>query len=510
MISFKTIKALLGFLALLLFLGGFAGCSSPEKRLAQSLAEAREAVDSGDVNQGLQILLKLNDDFPDNPEILEEVGFAYAEEPDPFSAAIFLQQAVDLDATRTYLLKAVAENYQSVGNDSAAKMAYLRYLGDFAEDGEAWYAIAELHREDNEVKPAVDAYLKAFAFLGMPPTGDQAIFMGDLFYQLRNIPRAESYYQMALEADELSALPALFGLLQINVEQGNWQVVERIIGRLDEDFPGALDASPLATARMDYLAWKDAKEAFEAEQAANRIAAEALEQSLAEGIAAAEVDPEPEPVEPVELTSDTTTDPAAVDSPAEGNDSVEDPAASGKMALLDGEIPPLMEEPEVIEDPVIELTPDERLVEEARAARLAGDYTEAVRLLWQALGINPSNAAAWFELSQAYLENNEPAASETASLEAMRLSPNNPQYALHHVDVIRESRSPTIVMRELRRAIDRFPDNPEITYEMAKAFEELVDDPRNAIYLYREFLEIAPAHPLVPEVEASLRRLGAQ
>lgn len=533
MFRLKTGKFLAGFLLAGLFLVG--GCSSPEKKTAKALESAREALDAGNVNQAIEQLVEINEAFPGNPEVLEQLGFAYAEEPDPFSAAIFLQQAVDADPTRTYLLNAVAENFNAVGDRQSAKAAYAQYLGDFPEDGDAWYALAQLYRQDNQTRPAVDAYLRAFQLLDKPLTGEEAITMGDLFFQLGNIPRAEDYYQTALEADDLSALPALFGLLRINAQAGNWGVVQRIVDRLDTDFPGALDASEYANLRLDLVAWRDARRKFEEQRERQERAAAEAADNLANNVSATspadDVDgpgdtPAAETTEVAETTPDSggtadaepepdtavaanepSEDGAVTVLPAESDDA----GSGGKLAAVEGEnvvggmFDPLEDREEVfIEGPAL---PEP--VNRARQARLAGDYATAVRVLWEALSERPSMAVAWHELSLAYLEGGDPAAAETASLEAMRLDPFNAGYVLHHVDVIRESRSPAYVMRELRRAKERFPNHPEITYELARGYEEISRDPRNAVFLYRQFLEIAPNHPLTEDVRNNLRRLGA-
>lgn len=552
MLRFITGKFLLLFLApALLFL--VSGCSSPEKRLARGLEEAKEALQSGDVNQAIDQLLEINEAFPGNPDVLEQLGFAYVQEPDPFSAAIFLQQAVDADPTRTYLLDAVAENYSAVGDRQSAKTAYARYLEDFPDDADAWYAIAELYQQDNQTRPAVDAFLKAFQLRDRPVTGEEAIIMGDLFFRLDNIPRAEGYYQQALEADPLSGLPALFGLLQINAQAGNWPVVERVIERLDADYPGALDASQFANLRLDLKAWEEARARFEARRKAQEEAAERAANNLEATIGSPT---RPDPLTDGETVADASETAADRNGTGdEGSTSGESPAVGtkaartevpepssdgsvtvlpaeqagaddeGKLAGIDPGDPVEFDTPDPVGGNVVggifdplddmetiatELPPVPADVAEARRARLQGDYTTAVRLLWRALGKNPSRHEAWYELSLSYLGAGDPASAETASLEAMRLNPRDPAYALHHVDVIRESRSPSYVIRELRRAKERFPDNPEITFELAVSYEEISRDPRNAIFLYREFLEIAPNHPLTGEVENKLRRLGAR
>jgi len=270
MLRYKTGNILVGFLFVLLI---FAGCTNPEKKISRTLENAKEARANGNVNQAIQLLSSLNERFPGEADVLEALGIAYQEEPDPFASAIHLQQAVEADPTRTHLLKLVAENYAAVGDSSSARAAYEIYLQDFPEDGEATMALADLYHDANQIQSALDTYLKGFRLLDRPLRGDEAVTVGDLFFQVENYAQAENYYQAALESGDLSELPALFGLLKINVATTNWPVAERIVERIDSGYPGALDASDLHYVRDDLNRWREARAKFENEQRAQELAA---------------------------------------------------------------------------------------------------------------------------------------------------------------------------------------------------------------------------------------------
>lgn len=519
MLRYRTGKFLLRFL---LIAALFSGCGGPQKKISNTLDRASEARQEGDVNQAVQLLSNLNEAFPGNADILEALGLAYEEEPDPFAAAIALQQAVEADPERTYLLKSVAENYAAVGDYNSAQAAYERYLEDFPQDGEATMALADLYREANQIETAVDAYLRGYDLLERPLRGEEAVVLGDLFFQLGNYPRAENFYQVALESGDLSELPALFGLLKINVTNTNWTVAERVVERLDEEYPGALDASELYTVREDIANWKEARKRFEEEQEANRLASrENVQNRLSTELSRPgerpprpEASEEPTPEEDQETQTETSPEPNTTttsnqDPSPEPPPEEDSEPSPGKLAVL-----------EETQENILEFFQEEELppappqtgpfadIERARQFRREGVYSEAVRLLWQVLGNNPSIAEAWHELSLAYFANNEAATAETASLEAMRLDPRNPEYMLHHLDVIRQSRGRSVIIRELRLAQQRFPNNPEILFELALGYEEVASDSRNAAYLYNQFLDRYPNHPLTSEVRTKLRRLG--
>jgi tetratricopeptide (TPR) repeat protein len=387
-------------------------------------------------------------------------------------------------------------------------------------------ALADLYREANQTESAVDAYLQGYELLARPLRGDEAVILGDLFFQLDNFPRAENFYQIALESGDLSELPALFGLLKINVTNANWTVAERVVNLLDEEYPGALDTSELYTVREDLADWKEAKRRFEEEKKAQELASrENLENRLNQDLSTGGTpptrpeDPTPPPSEedtppPEDDESETADDSDRILRVVEGEPEPET-IGGGKMTVINDEDE---EESGTI---VLGFFPDEQPgadpiaptglaadIARARQFREEGVYSEAVRLLWNVLGTDPTFAEAWFELSKAYFANNEAAAAETASLEAMRLAPFNANYVLHHIEVIRRSRGNAVVIRELRLAQERFPNNPEILFELARGYDELATDARNAAYLYNRFLDDFPNHPLAPEVRTKLRRLG--
>lgn len=518
MLRYRTGKSLLGFLLIAAFI---SGCGGPQKKISKTLERASEARQEGDVNQAVQLLSNLNESFPGDPDILEALGMAYQAEPDPFAAAIALQQAVEADPTRTYLLKSVAENYAAVGDYSSARTAYERYLVDFPTDGEATMALADIYREANQVESAVDSYLRGYELLERPLRGEEAVVLGDLFFQLGNYPRAENFYQVALESGDLSELPALFGLLKINIANSNWSVAERVVERLDQEYPGALDASELYTVREDIADWKEARRRFQEEQEANRLAnRENVENRLSTQLSQPGERPTrpntqptlpPEEEETQETEPETNqqapnTDPSREASPEE---ETREQVPTGKLAILED---PSETTLEIFQEEELPPTPPRSGpyvdIDKARELRRNGVYSEAVRLLWRVLGNNPSIPEAWHELSLAYFANNEAAAAETASLEAMRLDPRNPQYVLHHLEVIRKSRGRSVIIRELRLAQERFPDNPEILFELALGYEEVASDSRSAAYLYNRFLDDYPNHPLASEVRTKLRRLG--
>lgn len=517
-----TGRGIAWFPALIIFLA-VGGCSNPDKTISRTLETAKQAVDAGDVNLAVRQLNALSAKFPGRPDILEALGHAYAREPDYFSAALFLQQAADADPARLLLLRDAGEYFLQAGDTASARQALQRFLDVFPGDGEAWNRLAPILRDANETVPAVNAYLKSFSLTGRDPSPEEALSLGDLFFQLDNHPNAEAYYRMALLGDDLSALPALFGLLRLDLLRAQWTPVQAWIAQLDARFPGALDSSPLASARADLRAFQQAGEDF----ARAREAQSAVAQSAGDNLARATTTPPAAPVPAVSdtdiLLADTPALPAAADPagpPGGSSPSLTESASSplsdslpapskpdsspADLASADGPgsaAPPASA-------PLLEASAPTPLAD-ARQARLAGHTREAVSLLWDYLGRYPASADAWFELSLSALAAGDAPTAETAALETLRLAPQDPDRFLHYVEVIRVSRNPSIVLRELARGQQLFPNHPGLAYELARAYEEIARDTWNAVYHYRRFLRLDPEHPSAPAAREALRRLGA-
>ena len=124
-----------------------------------------------------------------------------------------------------------------------------------------------------------------------------------------------------------------------------------------------------------------------------------------------------------------------------------------------------------------------------------------------ALGQNNKRANTWNELSKVYLINGQAKNAITAALEAIRLDPRNIQYVLDYLRVIQRVKKTTDFVKELESAYARFPESPEITLALARAYLHVNRNNFAAAKLYRRFIQLAPNHPLRPEAEKILARI---
>ena len=249
----------------------FAGCTSPEEERAETLAEAAELAETGNFPAALEVLEQLSESYPDDPEILARIGQIHRRTGDPTMAAFYLEQAFRQTPSDTALLYETYTAQAEAGQQEAAG-ALLEELANTAPERlkrEQWLELGRYHAANNRLESALDAYLKGVDTVGETVEPQTAADVGRLFLQVGNRAQAERWLSRAAATDSPAALEALFGLLEIQLTQENWAEAEATVARLDESFPGALDASEWADARAELQRWRAAQEKMRAELARN-------------------------------------------------------------------------------------------------------------------------------------------------------------------------------------------------------------------------------------------------
>jgi tetratricopeptide (TPR) repeat protein len=549
-------KLFISILATLVLAGG---CTSPEEKAERRLDEAVALREAGKVQGALFALEALNEDFPDDPRVLRQIGLAYGELDEPTNAAFFLDQAVRLDPSNTDLLREACSALIAAGDRSAAA----ERLGRLALDApqmlraEEWFLLGASRARRNETQPALDAYLRGVSLQSGKPKPATALAIGGLFVRLDNLAQGERWLRAAAAPGDSNALPALLGLLEIHLRTENWEEAETAVAALDEQFPGALDASEWAGARAQLKGWRDAREAMQAalEKApaagAEEVSAGGKEETgaVAEtgedgaAVASAPADGpggkeaavrELERAEALARTAAVAgepgdeTDEAAADGEPAGTEQAEEIAFNPNIAVepaepgfgievtydgQSGDVPVALQASLADEaapaspsaparaDPVAEL------MAEGDAALRAADTAGAIRSYWRAVGLANGRADLWNRLSRAYLAAGQAAEAETTALESIRLQPENPVNTLDYLRAVQGSRKGADMLAEIEAAQARFPRHPEIALSLARAYERIAGDDASARTMYRSFIALAPDHPLVPEAEAALRRL---
>ena len=312
---------------------------------------------------------------------------------------------------------------------------------------------------------------------------------------LDNPSQAEYWFINAANSENIDALDALFGLLEIKLSNNNWAQAEEVIVQLDERFPGALDASNWTKARKELQRWKEeldtSKSNLDKASKARKEASANVENT------------------PVTAGRSTAKDLNQANRSIK-SDGIEDFEAMQKIATQPA-INNETTEKQITEDVNIEFTPHkpnfEKLISNARSAQYDRDYIKSIRLYWQALGQANNNPEIWDELSQVYLLDKQLANAETTALEAIRLSPSEIKYTINYLRIAQRNKPSGQFLAELETAYDRFPKNAEIALSLARAYDKIANNTTAAGFMYNRFLEISPSHPLRAEADAALERL---
>lgn len=541
------------------------GCSSPMEKRAKSLSRVGQLQAAGEIAAALQLLESLSQTYPDDSEILQRIGLIQQELGNYTEAAFYLNAAHNLSPKDPELL------YQTYLASEGANQpeTALKLLETFANTNvddmtsTLWFRLGELHVQMQKTESALEAYLEGVKLIDEKPSPETALAIGTLYKQLNNLPMAGRWLDDVANSDDPNALPALFGLLEIHLRTKNWETAEKCIALLDKKFPGAMDASDWAKARVELKKWRAAQAEMKAQleqiaQEKKKLQAESAKASdntdtaqetptetsgkaravtdmkAAETLASKpatsakpETPPETSPVESAD--AEIVFNPNILIQPAEpeieSEETIErqdqettgfiDYSANYQSSSTSQETTSEFEtslEPETSSEPVtpaldIARLSLEELITRANAAISRRDHEEAIQLYWSALGQTNQRADIWNALSKVYLMDGQAKNAATTALEATRLDPENIDYLLDYLRVVQRVKKPADFIKELEIAYERFPRSPEIALSLARGYHKIGGNDYAAGILYRRFIQMAPNHPLRREAQAALESM---
>ncbi len=209
----------------------------------------------------LELLEALSHKHPDDSEILQQIGLVQQDLGNHSEAAFYLGAASNLSPDNQELLYQAYLAYENADQPDAARDLLDTYASTHpsAMTNALWFRLGELHAQAQKTETALNAYLEGVKLTDEKPSAEIALAIGTLFKQLDNLPMAERWLTIAAETDDPNALPALFGILEMNLRNENWEAAGKNIALIDEKFPGALDASEWASSRVELEKWRTAQ-----------------------------------------------------------------------------------------------------------------------------------------------------------------------------------------------------------------------------------------------------------
>jgi len=539
-------------------LGVFSGCAKEEtpeeaaiRQQEEVKAVVRKANDllyANEPAQALALLQQVEERYPQHPEIEEALGFAHAASDNPMEAAQHFAQSARLDGNRHYNYLYAAQERTKAGDWPGAATAYEQYLLANPNDALAWREQAKIFSRLNKPKAAIDAYLQSLKRSGDEPDAEQKAEMGRLFLQLGNVPQAETWFRDVLDDPGAEAVrpQVLVNMLQIEYGRKNWPRAIELMEQIDNEAPGVLEMTDMAFARAELERWQEDRKQREVVRIASEEAPETEAPVEAEDEGdAIEVATTPPPRgskedlsldEPLETTEEAAaaaptfeliedglvTNPTTPQmTPPENTDT--EGVIETVPALLPEEEPPnngiipptpLAEEADTPVAPAeVEATPTPpppppSTREMAEASIELGDLDSGIRHLRQLLVRDYQNADLWNRLAEVYFDAGEFQNAELAALQAVEQSPRSVEYRLQYLKAVQKTSPAERMMEELKRAARALPESPEVAFALATGYERIERNPRNAVYYYQRFLDLAPAtHPRRPQAEAAIRNM---
>ncbi|MCC5805311.1 MAG: tetratricopeptide repeat protein [Opitutales bacterium] len=492
MISFqeKTFFRLSLFMALFLA----AACGRREPTAEETLAEAESFLAAGEFRTAIE-RLETYDEFDDgHPQIVETLAEAYAAEGDMALSAFHYLRLADITRGDPLPLLFAAGALREAGDVSGAVRAYESYLEEEPEDTAVWRTLAQLHLERGNRQDAIDAFLRSNRHNADGPT---QVAIGRLFLEGNNLAQAQSWFASAAEHRDEARPDAFLGLIETALAANRPSDAETVLRQMDEEFPRLFDRSRLAPKRRELAAWRErqdeARRAAEALSRARREASETArhESPPPEAPAAAETAPAEEQTRIARRETESAAEQLRE-------------AVEAETARAERRTTPAPREETAARAPA----PTTDALDRARRLLEEGDATAAVSAFREALRDDRDNPEVWMGLSEAQLRAGQADWAQASASEAVRRNPSNPVYTMQFLRAAHQSLPPERLIREIERARDRFPESPDINFALARAYDEVGNDPRSARVYYRRYLDLAgPEHPRRSHAEAALRRL---
>ncbi len=472
------------------------GCSSPEERFAEKIEQANVNLENSEVRKAISILEQLEQDYPNQPQVLENLAFAFIKAEEFFEGAFYFNQlAQRFPENSDYYLYA-AQAWLNAGDLESAIKDYEAYLLENRDDWNTWQKIGDLYLETNQASKAIHAYSNSSEIKFNPELDLKATLLAN---ESGNLRQAEEGYERLLVAeDDEIAKQAHIGLIQIKHKRRQWEEVERLMKTVEKRFPEALNSPEITQTSADYKQFKSAKEEEasriqEEEERRKRLVDEQRQRAealLAARRAALQPTPAPTPLEeevvvpPSQLAIDevaTSEKPVVPQLPAE-------------------EAPP----------PVTAPTPPSSGFQVAlnNARKIASTNSQtAVARYWDAINMGDESGVAFYELARLYYKRSEFSEAEMTSLEALRRDPSSNRYLITYLNVIKKTKAKPDVVAEIRKYRSLYPKNADLILLLARTYAEPGGDPVAARSLYDLFFQTAPSHPETDRARYEIRGL---
>ena len=480
---------------LLFYIIFFCSCQSPNKKRDQLIESATKFFNQENYQQVIKMLQSESHQNPLEPRLVVLLAHAHYKESLWEKAALHYETLTKIDPQNNDFIRLCAMSWENSNEPTKAIHFYQLYLEKKPNRLDTWEQLGNLQTNEKNYSGALESFLKVSQFPTREKDGNLCNRIAALNKILERPNKAQFWYQKGLQSKGSASLEAILNLIEIALRQKEEQTLIRLLDNLDRDFP-VLRKEHVVLEAQNWIQEQISKPLTETIDLANpeNHQIEEVDTALRGSV----------PVVMEEKSVSATTQAKSFDSPSgKPFTNISDDFILVTEAI---ELNPTLPDEAVL--PVDDFEGAE--VQEPTFSILGaraleqGNHFEAIQQYWKSLNQNPKNGDDWFSLGKAYRIGNDLQKAEIALLQAMQINASSIPYLLEYLAVIAQTRSSNRAIRQMIQAYDRFPQEPDIVLMLAKAYQDLADNSREANLYYQKFLELAPQHPEADEIQELL------
>lgn len=448
----------------------------PSSSVSPDLSEAIEKRVEGNVEVAIQILRKLNNEFPDSPEILVQLGRALSDARAYPLAAFRFEQALSTGAGKEIFAEAAKAHLQA-GDYKNAQSNFAKSLEFFPDNQLNWLSNARLLAKLGRETDALNAFSKASELCD----DKDCLMIAELFFRKKLWAQAERWYRESAKKEEGISAEPLVGLLRISLIRGDENKAESLALAIEKTNPGTIDSTDLSNEVADLIKRRRLADLLESGISTKEKTVAELSQALLKQEAVANDFP-------VVSIGSKLSSSSSSNVLARNNESIDEPSIApeenfqpenSSFGLAEAFAESIVEEQTFTH------------VESSRASYMNGDYSLALFHAREALKEDSSNPEAWRMCSQAHFQLGQTGEAEMTILEAIRHNPFDLDTRMDYLRIARETLPPRRYLLELEKGKELFPESTEILWELARRYHMVERMPVTAGILYKELLKYA-------------------
>ena len=449
---------------------------------APDLSEAIRKRLEGKPKQAILLLLQLNEEYPNNPEIIVQMARALFEDKQ-FELAAFRFDQANSDQKNASLNKEAGLAYEYAEDFNTALDRYKSFLAE-EEDQEIWLRVARLHALLGENTLALNAFSKGSGSCSY----DDCITMANLYFEKKLFQQSEHWFREASRMQEGVQAEPLMGILRIKLLNQENEKAESLILAIEKNYPGTLSETDLDKEAASLLRKRRLSEFI-------RGGISSSELSISELAAFLNNPPKPKNDQAVIALSKIPPATLLKESTEEEIISTDEQPQNSLASAFS--LP--------IEPESISFNP----LEKSRQAFLDRKYLDSLQFARSAIKDDPTNAEAWKLCAQAHFQLGETKEAEMTILEALRHDPNNLTIRMDYLRVARETLEPKRYLDELEKAREKFPDAVDLVWELARRYHLIERMPVTASILYKQVLDLTSTDSAIHKrAKIELLKLG--